>query len=787
MIQKPTAVFATGCIWAAVVASPVFADVRLHLDLEPSQTGSATICLARFELPDTVLRDGPRAELTLTDHLAILESAGDTECRPLSESVHLVPGGWNLVVGDDENTTAHPYRVFVFPASEGIHHDQTRVRMVPSGWLDFEDLALAEDEHVVVYSPNLDIWESPPSWRALPRGHVSLQVPAGNNIRAFVFGGGRLKSVSPAIEVGPGNRTRVSLSHFSTSAVVVPVRLPAGLSNEEVELLEGLNSGPRLTVFDGAGELQKEVVLPEPPYLNQTFVVFDSMLPGEHVVELSGPAWKRVKAHIPAVDGVLSIAQEFLVASLDDRRAVYWSVPQIGASTNPLCPGTERELVPKRKLSLLSCPSGIPERGTCHELWSRSLPIDEMEGQASLPFVSGKHLFVRLEQHDATGTLSAVEDAGGTRDVAVALNPTMISGRVTRGRAPLEALVKLGSSWAATEASTGEFVSLAAPFPTWRPVEVWSCEGELLYEYIPVEPLQEGQRLNIRIPSNELVVTVYDRGTQLPLDGAQVWLYTFGGRRGDLEMHLRRLPETDELGTTRIMNLPEDRSFTVCGRKESGRESCLEEVVIDEDTKDIRLEITVPKDRLARLISAAPFRGGLAMMLRGSELLGRSPISNDGKFELDTSADRVVVVSASHPLAVVEPPRNGAIADEIQIDFPVAPARQAVIELRESSNRVNAPVGVRIGATVIPEEALRRHLSVRRLAGAERASLIRDRISAGETILVPDLLESAPIEILLWFRGADAPIPSEAPFSTREIVGLMDRRLLPPTGKIIFE
>jgi hypothetical protein len=141
-------------------------------------------------------------------------------------------------------------------------------------------------------------------------------------------------------------------------------------------------------------------------------------------------------------------------------------------------------------------------------------------------------------------------------------------------------------------------------------------------------------------------------------------------------------------------------------------------------------------------------------------------VKEDGSFRFNREhrpEEVLVVVSINRPLYMQRQPMM-LTADSLDIPIPAAPVRHFEVETSEATAQTDAIVTIAIGDLVVPYPAFSQHLA---LHGS--MLVLRNR----GPLLIPDILETAPISVLL------GPPPSAVAPSRNDLFRLPQYRGVP--------
>jgi hypothetical protein len=734
------------------VATAAAAETRFRPMLEGKVLHGAEVCFfVGVDSPSIFRR-------SLTDH--------DVRCLPADEAIELTEGAWNFFARHPRGyVSVHPDFVAV-PATEdsgarsdpdAIFHN-VRIEMVAAGSLDFSPLrdTIEEGEFFAVYFPNHGREQSTASIRPVPLGSWTVAVPAGTAVLPLIVREGRITGAGQLTEVAHGETARAA--NISRSGIVA-VTTNLDIIPPEVDALAVTRSAPHLSLTTAAGqELKPLLPLRTGAGFHRSVHIFANVPPGTHLVRLRGEHWQEDNASVvvPASGAATTLARPLITRPLSGITVNWSTAPGLVRPGGPRScsqdpPDDPAASSPAPLVKLLRCrqDGGNP---VCHPVSEQELPATDSGVVNFTPLAAGTY---RVELHHA-GLLQRETIALAplkTEAVQLQIQPTTITGRVTRGGVPVRATILFATGTAVSDAS-GRFEALLSGNPRSALVRVTACPDERwTHTVLPTEPVLHGTALDIDIPLTELHVDVVDRTTNEPVRNARVTVDMVlpDGSGAVVDSDEAR---ANEKGRVRFDRFAIGATLEVCASlSPTHPQRCVPRFVLPEDdeARTIRVELSRERVLEGQIETTVALHRAVVAIVRGGRILSTTTVAPDGKFSLpraDDLGEGLVLVAGNHPLVLFRRSELEPEARPVKLRLPNVQPAGFLVALAPNASP-SGQVALMIGNVLIPQSLFRRHQESRGSSdtvAADRPVTVAD-ISAAEALTVmfaPSSLQHTP-------------------------------------------
>jgi len=678
-----------------------------------------------------------------------LFATNTTRCYSADQVIDLPPGRWNFYTKSSDGWIAAGGGAFVHegpPAPERFYKAIT-VELQRAAWLDFSEITprLATGEHIAVYLVERRGYAF--AAIPLPPGETKLMVPAMTSMIPLIVRHGVPVQAGKLVSTGAGETTRVP----SIDAPEGKRDVIGWLQVDESAYREGQPPlAPPSVEFVGADGSRHKAAFSyvSTGPLENALAIFDDLPIGAGNLVLSGAQWQKfeLKTELRAEsrgEFVNSPIQAVPASSLRVAWTIAAAKDLIGTSAANCMP--EPTPLPLR-LRLSRCSDVQPgaevssvDRRACRHVHQETVSLASASGDRLFEGLAPGTYVVDLgfDSLRSRSTLVALAPAAA-QSVDVDLSFRLLFGSVTKRGKPVRAAIDFEYGRAVSD-DTGEYVAVLS-----RPVEgnaitVRPCDGAKAYSHFPPDDIDSRNRYEIRIPSNEIRVTVTDTESHQPITNAEVGVLAplpgeavkFGGADD----------RTDSTGAVTLTQIPDGAEIVVCARASDYPFNCTDRMKVDiDEVKAVAITLKGARTFRGKIVTPTPMAGGWVYWTPGNGTVSEAAaVNDDGSFEYrrpHDAGEAIVVTSQSFPLFTIPQPSRGDDGALV-----VAPPQGNVRSFRvATATRGDALFTIAIGNVQIPLDALSAHLT--------RRGLVAEVISRGPA-RVSDILESAPLSVIL--------------------------------------
>jgi hypothetical protein len=640
-----------------------------------------------------------------------------TTCYRAERDVRLPPGTWNVYARRGAELISDATVLVV--AGEGKPHD---LRLVRAATVDTTAAALHPDEalwaYVVATGDVIPINPTVPATRIVP----------------LIATGPRIRAIGDPITPAAGQLVRVAFRSDAaqSGSVVVPVTIGSPP--------KGKFSPPKVTL----GAAQQDA---------RALVFFRGVAAGAHDVKLAGDRWTTVTRPVKVIAGEIAVADP-IVARPGSKLRVHWWTPVAPASLAQ----PERECgarptraakSPSFRLDLLECPDQKPggtiemvARESCTVVAGSELPADAAKGVVELRGIAAGLYFVRVTHPGLPPFFQSISvGADDTSDADVEIRYVTFFGKVTRAAKPLHVRV-FGT---VTDSDTGEYTAVLTRLPKADiPIDLRPCDGGRAITLVPDDAPRENARFDIDVPDNHLTVHVVDAESRAPIEKAVINLAALQNGQDQAAHFAGFAGLTDADGRLMLDSVVENKRLHVCATRSDYENACADRFTFGGDAeKTIELALSRTVERRGRVVLDGPQQfASVSWYSPDGHLTEIAQVKEDGTFTYKRShaaGEIVSYVSSNQPfIAFRQPP----VAEEELFEIrPAAGARRRTFQVALSPQaREGAFVTIALGDMIIPADAFLWHVERH---GAQPS------LRPGWTANVPDVVESAPIRVIL--------------------------------------
>jgi hypothetical protein len=595
-------------------------------------------------------------------------------------------------------------------------------------------------------------------------------------------------AVSDGVALVPAEMTFILIA-ASPKGIITGVSAPARSDTPDITLTKraivgwlqaklptsGAPKSSPIVMLDGKHKPDGALKLDASP-----LIVFRNANDGKHELTLRGDSWKTQTVAVEAKD--ITVVKAPIVATPSRNLTVRWTLLNDPAT---LAPKEEACDVPAAKVSgpmtmtLLDCPGMLPnawymsvDRRKCRDAATVRLPEDQRHGRAELhDLASGPYLlrFSREKLPDLWQSIIVPDDRDG--DVAANVEYFRLFGTITRGGKPVRSSVAVGEGVTLSEPD-GKYELTVSESRIFNRLKLVPCDTGEEYQHIVDERPVANSRLDIDIPMNVLKVDVVDDTDGTPIPNAHIqYSVVRNGKEGDdgEAWYGGDIGTTDEHGRYLLKQNDKNHRIHICARREDYENKCGDDFRFEEQA-EVGVHLALKKLVLhqGRVHVAGPIDTGMIFWdTRDGVRIEQSRTKEDGSFTYTKPhppGTIVSFISSSHPLYVfLQPPINDA--QPFDFALPSAPIRSFELVLGEASTAPIVFFTLALGDLTMPMNTLS--------AYAPRHGT-RNAIQKGGTAVVRDILETAPISIVVI----------SLPFLEANNVAGRDLALVPAAGSL---
>jgi hypothetical protein len=709
-----------------------------------------------------VTRDGvpaPHAELCyyaaagIGDPFAQQFASGDVKC-----SAALPPGRWNVYAREGDRFISA--RVVLSDAGDA------ELRLEPAATIELPSAGGAYLTDTVSFFP----------------GNGKILVPADRDLVPLLVDKKKIAGVGSVLRLKAGEKVRVTL--FASRALVTWLKIAPA----DADALRTARR-PRPPAVVANGKIKPINPISGVMHLDNALQIFSELPAGPVVVDAGGPIWKSEQLHAMQENRVVTIDEPLRLMPASSALVEWYTTVDLSGLADRLmtdCKKAKTDDAPPA-MALLKC-SGV-SRDRCTTIGENKLAIDDRAGRVRFDGLTPAQyvLEFRYRHLPPLRRIIAVKKF----DEAVERLPidyATLFGKVTIGGSEPVAAMRIDFDWngpvtAITDAH-GEYFAVVDKAPVKdRVIRVRTCGGGLDASYIVDRDVAPNSRFDIDLPANKIVVEAVDAKTGGPVAGA---LVRYGAFRADemSSLYYFRLAiegdepaRTDRDGRYTVDNVTPDKTIHICLEHDDYEKTCPETFKLtSNETKTLRVPMQPRSAFRGRVIAPEKIAGGqLYWFSADGQQTEYVPVKDDGSFHFNREhrTDEVVAfVSINLPLYIQRQPMLLA-TDSFDIAIPSAPVRRFEVATSDASSQTDALVTIAIGDLVVPYPAFSQHLA---LHGSMLALQNRG------PLLVPDILETAPISVLL------GPPPSAVVPGRNDIFRLPQYRGVPRkpvTGAVV--
>jgi hypothetical protein len=750
-------------------------------------SSATSLLAARFDV-FAAGKPVPEAEICITSlptdgtFVQRLFATSDFRCGPASAEIDLSAGTWQVIARKGSELLSDSS--LVMTAEDAKRGSRHRIDVVPAAALDVSNWPLMDGERRFVYVTR--------TAAAIPIDRDAV-VPASVTMVPLAVKAGEITFVGPSQSIPAGSSGSVDRKprEAGHTDLVVPVMfrsVPGG--NEQ---------SPTFTAIDAKGRQHRPATAPPIPGAPGTSLLFFRAIPvGTTRVQLSGRRWKATEADVAALDRPVTVLNPGLDAQTTTKLIVQWWTPVDLATLRPGTTASECHAAAdpfQRRVSegrdeflavLSRCrdprkPASDPSAPRCVEVARRKLPENELRGTIAFEDVASGEYSLSFAFYDLPPiVVKAIAHPQDVSEMDAEIRYVTFFGTVTRGGDPLHATV----FGATTDADTGRYVAVMTRLPGPYPQAVSPCDGTPPYRFVPLDPPRENIAFDIDVPLNRIVIDVADATTGLPIREATITYAAIKDEESNSAHFAGPAGKADEKGRAVLESVLTNQKLRICARHEDYATECAEPFTMGGTReKTMRLAMERIIKRQGRVIASGPVTHGEVMWWDGAtgkliEYVRK--VETDGSFTYQkphVPGEIVVVTSQTTPLYVFRHPhlRDDQLFD---ITVPNARVRSFSVKLSEKWPGELAFVTAQIGDLVVPGNAMAWHL-------AKRRSVVKTSLVPGESLILSDLLETAPISAVLV-------IPTRAPIGDGDFAyaperAAFPRQLVGDRGEVVFE
>jgi hypothetical protein len=703
--------------------------------------------------------------------------AADLTCVRASEPVTFPSGLWNVFARAGESAVSSaPLLVDgdAAPATLSLSLD-------PAATVS---ALLAAGQRGVVYAPRRAV--------AYPITQPRVIVPAGEELWLFVLEKTTPIALLPIAAIEVATTRTVDARSGGPSSVVGWLEVPEG---ERAALRDVRGVDPPDIRASSGGQTRTADPLPPFERLHGAFVRIRDVAAGDTELEIAGRGWipHRRRAKVAAS---LSMAGGSLLVRGASTLVVNWSTAEnLRALDDSVGSCGTSEKLPQFTIAISACSPGRPgeplDTSSCSVVREGVLPHDVTFGALTVEDVApgtyrAELRYGKLPPASGVVTVAAFQQ----RPLRVHAMYYTLYGGVTLGGQPLgeDAVLEFPGGIGFASAESGEYraVLRSAILGSDAQITVAACDGSPRAVVLSDRLLRSNTRFDIDIPANELLITVSDTFTRMPLTGAAV-RFNVMSRSLPRRVVLARTLATadDDAGQSRLVIefVPEREIHLSISHPGYQKQDIEPFSMTKSEKKTLDVQLVPLRGNRGKILSQRPFENGAVYWYSaGGAETERAELAPDGTFihaNWHGPDETMTVVSQSHPIWTSMTP-NLERRQTLEVRFPDAPVREVEVSVRKGDPRDMRHVGVSVGSLRIPQPALRQHLFLRGLPPTIRG--------AGP-MRIRDIAETGPIDILLGPTVAELSARAAGMdlFALPQFAESPRQRLKPGATTVVFE
>ena len=512
--------------------------------------------------------------------------------------------------------------------------------------------------------------------------------------------------------------------------------------------------------------------------LENALQIFRGLAVGDVTLDLSGVPWKRQQLRVTQTKNVVTTDEPLrLIPSSSLTLDWYAATNLTDLALHVIgdCKEASAKNTKTLTLALLRC-KGI-DRDNCAALAQKEIAPSERSGRVTFGDLDPASYVVEFRYRDLPPLRRTVMVKKFDETVErFPIEYATLFGKVTVGGQEPTAPIKIDFDWngpqrAITDGHGEYFAVIEKPLAKDRVIRLRTCDGTIDASYIVDRDLAPNSRFDIDLPSNKLVVEAVDAKSGAPVAGARVRYGAFRSEEMSSTYYFRLAIEGDAPAHTgsdgryTVENLSPEKTIHLCLEHDDYERTCPDTFrMTSTETKSVRVAMEPRNAFRGQIRAPQPIAGGQIYWYSDDGQQTESvPVKEDGSFRFNRGHgpnEVLAFVSANLPLLAIRQPSS----DPLEIAFPALPVRSFEVTVSEDVHQTEAIVTIAIGDLIVPYPAFSQHLA---LHGS--TLVLRNR----GPLLVPDILEAAPISVLL------GPPPSTVTPSRNDLFRLPQYRGVP--------
>lgn len=453
-----------------------------------------------------------------------------------------------------------------------------------------------------------------------------------------------------------------------------------------------------------------------------------------------------VRTQVKVVAGEVTMADPIVARNV---LRIHWWTPVTLASLSR---------AGKTTLELLDCPA------RCNVVGTTTLPDDVVKGLAELPGIAKGSYRVRVT-HPGLPPFTANIDVP-PQDADLEIRYIVLSGKVTRGGEPLH--VRLFDT--ETDPRSGEYTSVVAALPK-PPITLQPVDGGRAITVVPDSAPVENARYDIDVPDNRLTIRVVDADSRAPVENANVTMAALEEGKDEAAHFAGPAGMTDAEGRLVIDSAVTNKRLQICANRKDYENACADRFQLrSEAEKTIEIALSKATARHGLVVLPGPQQfASVAWYSPDGRLTETAQVKEDGTFDFQRPhlpGEIVTYAAANQPFIAIRHPLLGP--DDT---FEIRPAPGARVRSFQVSAGQPAFFTIALADLIVPQNAFAAHLGRH---GAQPS------LQPGWVSNVPDILESAPIRVILLpftfvqshdIRGVDVAMHPEVNTLPQQTLG----------------
>lgn len=704
--------------------------------------------------------------------------SNETRCYPASDTLRLPTGFWNYYVERPGAVSGHPHAIAT-GAESRVNVRPMRVELLPAGVVQLTRAkgALKASEYFAFYLSNEGQPLSRPCVHPVPTGADNLQLPAGMHLIPLIIRDGMIVWAGLPLVLRAGELRELAAPERPNNVLVAVVGIDPGVSPEDRMAAEGAKP-PAVRLVGNNATYVPAFPLRLSPIFDGSVVLLEKIPAGTYKLELSGEQWQpdHVDVVVPAQHTEMPAVSRALMTRPVGRLDITWVISAGLARDFSLADCESTATPPTPRLTMRRCAFGFDHSTIrdCPVMKDVVLPV-EANGVQSVSGLPVGDYYIDLAKSGITTRIKMPVRPAQTVRVAITLDAVPITGRVTRGSAPVRAALKFQSGAGLSDADTGEYNAYVTTAPGYGTISVTPCDTKKPFLEVPSTKIEANARYDIDIPANRLAIGVVDAASGAPLNDARV---TNRLLTADNTVPPHQVGTTGADGLVTDEELSPNARFEVCAELRDYDANCVSNISITQSEQKVTVDLRKSTARLVRVISPSPLGAARVYVALGTNILAIANIEHGDSVRLDPATPPTAYLYlAAHDYPLTRLAIPNLSAPDPTITLPAATGTPLAITLSAQAKEHGGSFTIGMAGVPIPRRVLQFYQLLR---GGDVL-----QIRNGDTVRVAPIDASLPLTVFLWPWPQDAPLKllTDDPFETPAALRLMHQE--PVTGSLV--